>query len=274
MIRNLLKLIPAVVLFTGESSCSGSESTPEIVVKDQVTIDSVPLWEEEFTGSELGKLWGVGDWGFEESLCEFRKENLQILDGVCNLTISSKSTDSVGSYPKAPYWGAELYTVNAPQTYGRWSVRMKPSGVPGTVSSFFLANYQWSETYDSLLESSEIDIEFAGTGKKVELAIHYSDDSGKLIHVTPVPVVDLGFDASVAFHEWTIEVTKTSVTYFVDSKKIYTFHDPVVMTQLNLPMDTRINHWVSGSSDWVGKFDTTTLPITASYESIRYYTQK
>lgn len=260
---NLGSLFLSLVTFT---SCN---STPIDVITVKDTDEYVTVWKEDFV-TDLSSGWGMASWGFDGNLSEFTPTMIQLDNSICEISIGLKKQPANTEYPNAPYWGGELFNENKTSQYGKWAVRMKSNSPKGVVTSFFLAHYEWNNDYTNLIESSEIDIEFAGRNDVIELAIHYSDKNGNLIHVTPVPKIKLEFDASKDFHLYEIEVTENHIRYFVDKKQVYEMNDKVVLAEMEHPLDTRFNYWVSDASEWVGNFDSSKLPLVAQYDYVSF----
>ncbi len=128
-----------------------------------------------------------------------------------------------------------------------------------------------TQNYTELVEGSEIDIEFCGRTDRVELAVHYVDETGELVHVTPVRVIDLPSDAAYDFHTWEIEVMPSHIRYFLDGAKIYEVTDREVLSEMEHPLSTRVNYWISNSVPWAGTLDRTTLPAVTLYDYVAYY---
>ena len=220
------------------------------------------VWEENFDGP-LGSRWKVADWTFDNNLCEFTSRMVSIAENQLTLAISKK--ESSGNFPDKPYWGAEIYTAEK-YKYGKFVARLKPNSPSGVVTSFFLMDGVYDG--DVLVDWYEIDIEFPGKTTKVSYALHWMSD-GALKSTSKE--VALGFDASVALHEYTIEWTSTSIRFLVDGEASAAFTDSAILRELQHPMSVHMNYWVSNSSNWVGELDERRLPVRTIYDSISYY---
>ena len=152
--------------------------------------------------------------------------------------------------------------------YGRFSAWIKTAKAPGTVSSFFL--YRWSPW-------QEIDIEFVGNNtRKVQFNVFYSDD--KITNINPYgePVqVDVPFDTSEDFHEYTIEWAENEIRWLIDGKE---YHRRYSQDRTpNVPLTLRMNHWVTcqSAADWSGHFDPSVLKdgkeVSAQYKGIQIW---
>lgn len=95
--------------------------------------------------------------------------------------------------------------------YGSYSVKMKPMKVDGTASTFF--------TYTGPSDDQpwdEIDIEFLGKDTTKVQFNYFTNGKGNHEYM-----YDLGFDASLDYHEYGFRWTEESITWFVDKKPVY-----------------------------------------------------
>jgi len=60
----------------------------------------------------------------------------------------------------------------------------------------------------------------------------------------------LGFDASLDFHEYTIEWTPAGASFYVDSELRYTWTEQIAL--MNLPQNVLLTIWASDSPSWAG----------------------
>lgn len=223
------------------------------------------LWYNDFSNED--ESWGRGDWIFDTNKCEFSPDMVVVKDGLLRIGIRDVKDQE---HSRKKYWGGEYFKDIDPVKYGRFAVRMKPNVPKGVVASFFLAHYDFKPDYSALNEGNEIDIEFCGTSKEVELAIHYVDRDGVQQH-SEVPVIDLGLDASNKFHLWEIEVMPEHIKYYLDGKIIHEVNDKVITEEIEFPMTTRMNYWISNSKEWVGEFNDRMLPLVTYYDYVAFY---
>ncbi len=146
---------------------------------------------------------------------------------------------------------------------------MRPSAPPGVVASFFTQFIKFDATYTQLLEQSEIDIEFPGTTKAVQFALHWIDARGQKRQIDKT--VQLPFDAGQSFHTWEIEWVTDRVAFYVDGKELHRFTEPEALAELRNPQVVKANLWVSPSVPWVGAFDEKSLPVKSLYDWIAVY---
>jgi endo-1,3-1,4-beta-glycanase ExoK len=166
------------------------------------------------------------------------------------------------------YLGAE-YDRSGPQTFGRFRARMRPSAPPGVIASFFTGLFDFDAS-GKMRETAEIDIEFVGTTRAVQFAIHWIDDAG--VKKQRFDSVALDFDAGADFHVWEIEWLPDHVAFYVDDRELYRFTDPDEMKQLALPQEVKANLWITSEAGWAGAFDPGSLPVSAAYDWIEAHT--
>ncbi|WMJ82218.1 glycoside hydrolase family 16 protein [Clostridium sp. MB40-C1] len=180
--------------------------------------------------------------------CIWRKNNVSFKNGIMTLKID-KEPDGTSR----PYSGGE-YASNNTYGYGYYSVRMKPIKNDGVVSSFFT----YSE--NSSGRAHEIDIEFTGKDTtKVEFN-YFTDgiSAGGFIY-------DLGFDASLDFHEYGFLWLPDSITWYVDGKEAIKASGKVP----SIPGHIIMNVWPGNAPGWLKPFDGKT-PLAAEYDWVSY----
>ena len=155
-----------------------------------------------------------------------------------------------------PYVSAEMRT-SMTFRYGFFGTYMKPSGVKGTASTFFLYA---DNPHD------EIDIEFLGKDTtKVQFNYFVNDGGGHEYWY------DLGFDASEEYHHYGFYWGENELCWYVDFKPVYRLvgeNCPAAKCQL------MANHWAGNTKDsgimaWMGKVDDDECPSLSSYHSIQ-----
>ena len=241
------------------SSATATSGTPGSFERDGRTF-RLSLEEQFDHGPGPAEL---GDWTFEGNAARFEPSHVQAENGTLTLSL----TRSTAHESERAFSGAEYARPEA-QLFGRFVARMKPQSPPGVISSFFTAFYQFDPGW-AMRETAEIDIEFVGTTRAVEFAIHWMDEAGQ--HQQRSQRVELPFDAGEAFHDWEIEWLPERVAFYVDGKELHRFSDPQQLAELRHPQQPRLNLWISSEADWAGPFAEASLPVHASYEWIRAY---
>lgn len=210
-----------------------------------------------FTGSYFGTGFDSYDWGKMEASdgwsnggmfnCTWSKDNVQFSGGKMNLSITGNQWQG--------YKGAEYRTTQA-YGFGMYDVSMKPIKNNGVVSSFF--------TYTGPSDGTvwdEIDIEFLGKNTNQVQFNYYTRGQGNHEYV-----YNLGFDASQSFHQYGFYWDKSSITWYVDKKAVYTAYRDIPQT----PGRIMMNVWNgTGVDEWLAHYDGR-APLTAQYDWISY----
>lgn len=211
----------------------------------------------KFNGGYFGTGFDSYDWGKMEASdgwsnggmfdCTWSKDNVQFSGGKMNLSITGNSWQG--------YKGAEYRTT---QTFGfgMYDVSMKPIKNDGVVSSFF--------TYTGPSDGTvwdEIDIEFLGKNTNQVQFNYYTKGQGNHEYV-----YNLGFDASQSFHQYGFYWDKSSITWYVDKKPVYTAYRDIPQT----PGKIMMNVWNGkGVDEWLNHFNGR-APLTAQYDWMSY----
>lgn len=216
---------------------------------------------EEHFNSKLSENWMIQRYSFPENGCEMLDSQVLVKNSVLTLVIELNKKNKA-----KPYKGGEI-SLALPFLYGHFKVRMKNEIAPGTVSSFFIMNKWQPENW----EHKEIDIEFLGKNKSaVQFNVHHFKNGGKN-HVENLHLHQLGFDSSKDFHEYSIEWTKDSISWYVDGKWAYSEKRILIDEEMYI----RLNHWAGALdnnfiTNWLGKVDTSKLPSRVYYDYIKY----
>jgi GR25 family glycosyltransferase involved in LPS biosynthesis len=143
--------------------------------------------------------------------------------------------------------------------FGRFEATLQATNVPGLVTGFFLHR-------DS--PRQEIDVEILGN-KPDELLVNVfynpGADGAKFDYGyrgTPA-IIKLGFDASKALHQFTIEWDPCEIRWFVDQKLVHrrATWDPTPIP--HLPMTLHVNTWPTRSRELAGRLALTALPASS-----------
>ena len=142
-----------------------------------------------------------------------------------------------------PYTGAEFQQKGF-FGYGRYEVVMRAPREPGVIASFFTHT---GPGFDD--PHHEIDFEFLGRNPR---QVHVNYFSGDPVGSLPI---DLGFDASAAYHLYAFEWSPGSIRWFVDGRLVHT----AVSEGAKIPVPTAssrviANIWAPAGSalQWAG----------------------
>jgi GR25 family glycosyltransferase involved in LPS biosynthesis len=143
--------------------------------------------------------------------------------------------------------------------FGRFEATLQATNVPGLVTGFFLHR-------DS--PRQEIDIEIRGNQPDqllVNVFYNPGTEGAKFdfgYRGTPI-TIPLGFDASKALHQYTIEWDPGEIRWFVDRKLVHrrAIWDPTPIP--HLPMTLHVNTWPTPSRELAGRLALRALPASA-----------
>lgn len=234
-----LFLVLGLVCFIGCSSAAGSGgagggSTP--------AVEFFSDFESEDDVSFEKANWTNGD----PFNCGFLPGNVTIADSI--MTLHLNNTPSSGK----SFSGGE-YRTKKTFSYGTFSTKMKAAKCDGIVSSFFTyTGSPWDE----------IDFEVLGKDTtKVQVNYYVS---GKGNHEK---MIDLGFDASEDFHEYSFKWMPGQIEWYVDGKLVHTAKGKNLPSN---PQQVMMNLWNgTGVDSWLKKFKYSG-ELTASYEYVKY----
>lgn len=246
----------------GADAPATSDELPASFSRDGTTY--ALSWVESFDDG-LGRAT-VGDWTFDTNAAWFYPTNTSVADGRLDLRLTARGSETIDT--DRIYLGGE-YDRTGSQLFGRVLTRMKPSAPPGVIASFFTAMYEFDPDF-RLLETAELDIEFVGTTREVQLTVHWVDAGG--VKRETAETVALDFDAGADFRTWEIEWLADRIVWYVDGVELHRFTDAAVLAELALPQEVKANLWISTSVPWAGAFAPSSLPVASQYDWIAAYT--
>lgn len=145
--------------------------------------------------------------------------------------------------------------------YGDFATRMKPSKTYGTASTFFTYTGEWdSETLHPSAGvddtrnpdnaegvHDEVDIEFLGKDTTKVQFNYFTKGKGGHEHM-----YNLGFDASLEYHDYGFRWEKDKITWFVDNKPVYQATKDIP----SHPGRIVTNYWAGDrtAAGWMGNF--------------------
>ena len=177
--------------------------------------------------------------------CAFSSANVTFSNGSLNLSLTKTNSG---------YAGGE-FRSNEVYGYGFYSTLMKPAKCSGVISSFF--------TYIGWPSWHEIDIEFLGNNTNIVQFNHYTNGVGGHEYY-----YELGFDASLEYHEYGFSWNKNTLVYYVDGVAVYKTTASIPSVSGRIMMNIWNVH--DSYKGWAGKFDDSKLPVTSSYKWIGY----
>ena len=212
--------------------------TPRLVDKSQYLVDFANGYSEDFFFANNYK-------NSEPFNCYWTDKAGSLVDETMKLTLF-KENDTI--------YGAEYRSKKYDFHYGYYAVNMKAANCPGVISSFF--------TYTHYPVWDEIDIEFLGKNMTQIQLNYYTNGKGRHEYI-----YNLGFDASLDFHEYGFEWLENSIKWYVDGVMVHEANEDIPSHSQSLMMNlwNCINHNL-----WSGRFDESKLPVSSFYKYIAY----
>lgn len=191
--------------------------------------------------------WSNGDY----HACEWREDALSENNKKLRITISDKGGKV------RPLACGEIKTKTL-YSYGKYEARIKAAKGVGVNTAFFTyAGYPNKDVHD------EIDFEFLGKDTRKVQVNSWVD--GKQ---TP-KLIDLGFDASQDFHDYSFIWSPSKIKWYIDGKLVHETKDGAEIP--SHPQNLFFSLWSSTKAmkDWMGEF-VYAEPIAAEFSEIKY----
>jgi hypothetical protein len=194
---------------------------------------------------------------FPGNLAIFTQNALQYGDYGASLILNGSAGAS------RPY-DSGAFASTRPFLHGRFEAEIKPAEGSGLITGFFLHRD---------MPRQEIDIEFSGNDPCTMLVNVYFNpgDEGATLGFgyrgSPCRV-DLGFNASEAFHSYAIDWRADCMTWLVDGNVVHERRswDPTPIPHLSMTLHA--NLWAPRSEELAGRVDRRALPATAIFRNV------
>lgn len=195
---------------------------------------------------------------FQGNLALFDPSNVSVKPG-SGVTLTTQKDDmGVRQYSSGALSSRSKYL------FGRFSANLRPPKVSGLVTGVFLHR-------DS--PRQEIDIEFLGNAPNKMLAnVFYNPGSeGDRFDYgyrgSPC-LIDLGFDYSSDFHEYSLEWSRDEIRWLVDGHIVHARSNWSPTPIPHLPMLFHINLWPTSSRELAGSVEEKQLPASANLQHV------
>jgi endo-1,3-1,4-beta-glycanase ExoK len=244
----------------GDSTSSGGAGTAPATDGFEL------LFRDDFDSLDTTR-WQLMTHSWDTNLALFSSESVTVSDGLMTLTLLDAPAGTVDDTGRAKqFLGAEVRST-ATVEYGRVRARARLASGSAVVSSLVTIYTPWPAD-----DWNEFDIEYLGKEpERVQLnAMVYTGvppEEPVTTSVTPTQfpeLVDLGFDASADFHEYTIEWTPESARFLVDGVLLRTWTERLDL--VGLPQNVLLTIWASSSSEWAGPVTAQTSGASAVYD--------
>jgi GR25 family glycosyltransferase involved in LPS biosynthesis len=236
------------------------EQSLERLAEMRIVGKYVPIIADDFRHFDTSTWTKLGD-TFETNLAVFRPRNVSLLvGGGIAFTLQAEECQD------------RSYTAGAISSpierasylmYGRFEAEIMPAHGDGILTGMFLHRRDpWQE----------IDLEFLGNrSDQLLINVYYNPgEDGDLYNYgmrgTPV-LIDLGFDASKAFHHYAIEWDPCGIRWFVDGNLVFARADAPTPVP-HLPMRFYLNTWPIDAQELAGKLNPSQLPALTKIRSI------
>lgn len=194
---------------------------------------------------------------FPGNLATFEPSGVKYVPDGAALTLRV-SSDSIRRYSSGALASRDTFH------YGRFEAEIKAASGAGLVTGFFLHR-------DA--PRQEIDVELVGSDPLRMLVNVYFNpgDEGTALSYgyrgTPY-LVDLGFDASLDFHIYTVEWTPAEIRWLVDDQVVHSRSRWNPTPIPHLPLRLHANLWSPRSVELAGRLDEDDLPARSLFRRI------
>jgi GR25 family glycosyltransferase involved in LPS biosynthesis len=204
--------------------------------------------------------WYTRDDTFTGNMALFRPSNIEFHSGLGAALSIKRESLGVREY------SAASLTSNDQYLYGRFEAVIKVSNLPGVVTGIFL--YRDSPR-------QEIDIEITGNRTdRLLVNVFYNPgiEGAKFDYGYrgAASYINLGFDASKAYHHYAIEWGPSEIRWFVDNRLVHKRVDWDPTPIPHLPMSLHVNAWPSRSKELAGRLVNHRLPTATFVKSIAF----
>lgn len=209
-------------------------------------------------------------WG--TNLALFSEESVSVEDGLMSLALLPAPEGTVDDQGlEKQFLGAEVRSRDT-LTYGRVKARAKLARGSAVVSSLVTIYTPWPAD-----NWNELDIECLG--QKPDLVqfnamVYTGPELTPPVTTSVTPTedptkVDLGFDPSADFHEYTIEWTPEGASFLVDDELLHTWTKNIGL--MTLPQNVLLTIWASSTPAWAGPVTEETGQAVAIYDWVELY---
>ena len=238
------------------------DSTAEIkTTPTPLSRTSADSWSDDF--DRLENRWLIQLHSFDACGCNFVPAMVTAKNSILSIAVGKTSDRSRPKAYDAGDMGSTIFRM-----YGLYLVKMKPFGVRGGVSAFYLMN-RWQPAD---WEHKEIDIEFLGKDhRKIQLTTHDFQHGGT-VWKNSAETVSLGFDYTSDFHVYGILWTENSVTWYADGTVLRRTGDYVPREPLQIRMNAYVGDMkIPGVQAWLGPLHDEDLPAETRYDWVQFF---
>ena len=212
---------------------------------DEKALDAPTI--ADFSQGKVDEVYPSDGWSNGQPFdAVWTQDNVTYSDGKMKLSIQDKEAEADGvTYP---HTAGETRTHKL-YGYGDFEVRMKPSNVVGSVSTFFTYTDKWNKVDGVENKHDEIDIEFLGKNTRKVQFNYFVGGQGNHEYM-----YDLGFDASEEFHNYGFRWAKNAITWFVDGNPVYQVRNDNADALPSQNGRILCSYWPSSNAAWSGTY--------------------
>lgn len=252
----------------GTDGTAGAPGSPQVGSPSDSKFDL--LFRDDFDTLDTSR-WQLMTHSWDTNLALFSSEAVAVEDGQMTLTLLPAPEGTTDNGAAKSFLGAEVRSTDT-LTYGRVRARAKLAKGSAVISSLVTIYTPWPAD-----DWNELDIECMGKDpRNIQFnAMVYTGPPTTPPVTTPVSptqdplVVDLGFDPSEAFHEYTIEWTPEGAFFFVDGELLRTWTKHIEL--MKLPQNVLLTIWASSAASWAGAVTEETANASAVYDWVELY---
>lgn len=230
------------------------------------------LFRDDFDDLDTSR-WQLMTHSWDTNLALFSADTVSVEDGHMTLRLlpaPEGTVDDTGA--TKPFLGAEVRSRDT-LTYGRVRARAKLAKGSAVISSLVTIYTPWPAD-----DWNELDIECLGKDPQniqFNAMVYTGPPTTPPVTTSVSPtqdplLVDLGFDPSEDFHEYTIEWTPEGAFFFVDGELLRTWTKSI--DRMTLPQNVLLTIWASSSVGWAGPVKDETAGASAVYDWVELYT--
>lgn len=251
----------------GQVAAGGNLNTAGAPSDDEFVL----LFRDDFDGWDADR-WQIMTHSWDTNLALFSAESVVVQGGFMALTLLDAppgTTDDTGAAKS--FLGAEVRSYETIE-YGRVRARMRLAEGSAVVSALVTIYTPWPAD-----DWNELDIEALGadtTHVQFNTMVYTGAPPPTPVTASVTPtqhpqLVDLGFDGSADYHEYTIEWTPEQARFLVDDVVLHSWSERIDL--MGLPQNVLLTIWASSSPEWAGAVTASTSGSTASYDWVEVY---
>ncbi len=209
--------------------------------------DQASFFDDFDTGLNL-TVWTQSTWTFPQSAACFDPSMVSVADGTLRLRVSKSEVLLSCEGGQRYYYAGEVQSAELYE-HGIYTARLKAAGCSGLISAFFV---YWQEGNDDAT-NHEIDFEISGAQPNMaQLSTYHLRDCQDFI------VLNLGFDSSQDFNDYSFVWEETKVTFYVNGVLKWQSPDNCPCASGCIPDTTAhicLSCWPASSWDFAGPLD-------------------